>query len=95
MKGKFYNSINNNLLFRLVELFYRINKLLNSNSSNDIIASKIRVDFNETKRLIAEDVNNYIQLNLFTLAEVRQRRHPKQFIQCKSNFNFSFVVCLN
>lgn len=97
MSGKFHQNINEKLLFRLVGLFQVLNRTLFSfELSEDEKLSKLRAEFFESKRLVGDDISNYVTNNIFCLQEFKDKKSPKQYIHVESkSFKKLFVICLN
>lgn len=88
---------NERILFRLIQLFQVLNKTLYSwDLCEDEKLSKIKSEFYETQRLVAEDVGNFYSNNIFQHPGFREVKLPKQFIHVKNEkINKPFLICLN
>lgn len=88
---------NERILFRLIKLFQILNKTLYSlDLSEDQKLSKIKSEFYETQRLVAEDVGNFYSNNIFQHPGFREVKLPKQFIHVQNEkIKKPFIICLN
>lgn len=90
MNKRTRQQINNKILFRLVELFLKLEK--ESKVTDELTNSIIQRKLQETKRIIGDDLSLYICNNIFILEDVRDRLFPHY---CFNYNGIKFEFCLN
>jgi hypothetical protein len=87
MNKRSQQIINKKILFRLVELFLKLEK--ESKSPDELTHGLINREIQETKRIIGEDISNYICRNIFVHPKTKNLIFPKyQFSHKDIRFQF-------
>ena len=90
MNKRTQQQINNKMLFRLVELFLKLEK--ESKFADELTQGIIQREIQETKRIIGEDLSLFICNNIFILEDARDRLFPNYHFR---HNDIKFEVSLN
>lgn len=87
MNKRAQQIINNKILFRLIELFLKLEK--ETKAPDELTNGLIHREIQETKRIIGNDVSNYICRNIFVHPDAKNLLFPKyQFSHKDIRFQF-------
>lgn len=69
MKGRFQQTTNQRILFRLVQFYIRLDRAVKEEDKNIVDIKILKNELSRVKENIGEDISKYVTNNIFVLPE--------------------------